>query len=69
MSVMSLEATDYSGVERLNSSCKIWFEENQLNVCWFVGDVMAREIIKMEADLPILCPHHIVKRSDPSMTK
>ena len=65
MSVVSLETADDASIEWLNPGCKIWCEKDQLNVCWLVGDVVARKVVEMKADFPLLLPHHIVECLEP----
>jgi len=60
-----VEAADDAGVEWLNPGCKIWFEEDQFDVRWLIGDVVAREVVEMKTNFPLLLSHHIVEHLEP----
>jgi hypothetical protein len=62
---MSFEAANDAGIEWLDTGCKIWLEIHELNICRFVGDVVARKIVKVETNLSVLSLHHAIKHPDP----
>ena len=63
---MCFKAADDASIERLNQSSEVWFEVEEFYICWFVGDVMAGKIVKMEANISLLHSHHGIKHFNPS---
>jgi len=66
-SVVGFEATDDTRIKWLDPRRKIWFEEDQLDVCWLVGDIVARKVVEVKANFPLLLSHHVIKHLKPSV--
>jgi hypothetical protein len=51
---VSLETVDDSSIKWLDPHGKVWFEVNQLNVGWLIGDIVAQKVIEMKTNFSLL---------------
>lgn len=65
--IVSFEAPDYSCIQWLDPCSEVWAKIDYFYVCWLIADVMAREVVEVEADLMVLSLHLLVEISDPSV--
>lgn len=58
---MGLETPDDTSIEGLDVRSQVWLEWDQFDVLRNVCDIMAREVIESESDMPILIVHLLIE--------
>lgn len=58
---MGLEAPDDTSIEGLDVRSQVWFEWDQFNVLTNVCDIVAREVVESESDMPVLIKHLLIE--------
>lgn len=61
---MSFEALDDSCIQRLYKQSHIGLKVQEANIFRLILDIMAREIVKCETDMPVLVAHFDIKILD-----
>lgn len=58
---MGLETPDNTGIEGLDMRSQVWLEWDQFDVVWDICDIVAREVVKSEGDMPVLIVHLLIE--------
>lgn len=65
--IVGFEATNDPSIQRLDPRGEIWTEIDDCYVCRLIVNVVAGEVVEVEADLAVLLSHLIVEVTDPSV--